>query len=163
MIIENNWLNIALYKPQIPQNTGNIGRTCVGLNIALHIIGKPAFFLDDKAVRRAGLDYWEYLKLIQYDSFEDFFKKNPDKNFYFFTKKGKHLVFDVSFHKSDFMIFGQETEGLPAWILEKYEDFTVQFPMSDQVRSFNLSNTVASASFEAYRQIFSKEPRCQKR
>ena len=84
--MKNNWLNLCLYRPEIPQNTGNIGRTCVGLNIPLHIIGRPAFFMDDKHLKRSGLDYWEKLNLYFYEDFEDFFKTHQSARFFFFTK-----------------------------------------------------------------------------
>lgn len=151
--MKTNWLNIVLYRPEIPQNTGNIGRTCVGLNIPLHIIGRPSFFLEDKHLKRAGLDYWEKLNLFHYEDWADFFLRHSQGHFYFFTKKGRKNLFDVSFQERDFLIFGRETDGLPQDILEKYADYTVSLPMSEQIRSFNLSNTVAVSAFEAFRQI----------
>ncbi len=152
--MKSNWLSLALYKPQIPQNTGNIGRTCVGLNTPLHIIGKPAFFLDDKEVKRAGLDYWKDLKLVQHAHFEEFFTHIDPKQCYFFSKNGHKNLFEVSFKKGDCLIFGQETHGLPQDICSQFASQTIFLPMGEKIRSYNLSNAVAIAAFEAYRQIF---------
>jgi tRNA (cytidine/uridine-2'-O-)-methyltransferase len=146
-------INIALYRPEIPQNTGNIARTCVGLNVPLHIIGRPAFSLEDKQVRRAGLDYWKDLNLIRHENWKAFLEANPGCRFHLFTKSGKKSLFDVQFQQNDFLIFGRETEGLPRWILDEHAEGTVYLPMPGNVRSYNLSNTVAVAVFEAYRQL----------
>lgn len=150
----NPWLHIALYRPQIPQNTGNIGRTCVGLNLPLHIIDRPSFSLDAKSVKRAGLDYWSSLKLIEHESWESFEAKLNPKRLFFFTKAGSKSLYETSFQKGDVLIFGRETSGLPKEILEKYEkNQSIFLPMPGEIRSYNLSNTVAIAAFEAYRQI----------
>jgi len=151
--MKTNWLNLCLYRPEIPQNTGNIGRTCVGLNIPLHIIGRPSFFMDDKQLKRAGLDYWEKLKIHYYEGFEDFFEKNPDARCFFLTKYGKKSLFEVHFQINDFLILGRETAGLPKEMIQKYAYSTIYLPMSNEIRSFNLANTAAVAAFEAYRQI----------
>ncbi len=154
---QNNWLNIALYKPLIPQNTGNIGRTCVGLNIALHIIGTPGFHLENKYLKRAGLDYWKNVNLNLLKDFDSLYKKHENSNFYYFTKNGKKSIFDITFSQGDFLIFGQETEGLPDKITEKNVNNTVFLPMEKSIRSFNLSNVAAIAAFEAYRQLYHKK------
>lgn len=147
------WLHIGLYRPQIPQNTGNIARTCVGLEIPLHIIGKPVFSLEDRYLKRAGLDYWEHLSLTLHEGWEEFSQKYPSSRCYFFSKKGRRNLFDLSFQEEDILIFGQESDGLPPWMLEEFAEQTVFLPMPGKVRSFNLSNTVAVAAFEAYHQI----------
>jgi len=151
--MKTNWLNLALYRPEIPQNTGNIGRTCVGLNIPLHIIGRPAFFISDAKLKRAGLDYWDQLDLMHYEDFADFFTHFEPSRCFFFTKNGTQHLFETQFKFGDCLVFGRETQGLPPEIIDKYPKQTVYLPMSDKIRSFNLANTAAVAAFEAYRQI----------
>lgn len=148
-----SWLDLALYRPLIPQNTGNIGRTCVGLDIPLSIIGRPGFSLDDAAVKRAGLDYWADLKLLLYADLESFFVEHPPERCWFFTKQGKSSLFDAELGQGDTFVFGQETLGLPPEVLEKHFDRTLYLPMPGNIRSYNLSNTAAVAAFEAYRKL----------
>lgn len=148
--------NIVLYQPEIPANTGNIARTCVGTNTRLHLIRPLGFSIDDKQVKRAGLDYWKDLDLVVWDSFEEFLENTEDKHYYLITKFGEKNYSDFDFsNKNDeeiYFIFGRETKGLPKEFREKYNNQCLRIPMSDKVRSLNLSNTVALIIYEALRQ-----------
>nr|WP_218926344.1 tRNA (uridine(34)/cytosine(34)/5-carboxymethylaminomethyluridine(34)-2'-O)-methyltransferase TrmL [Gemella palaticanis] len=148
--------NIVLYQPEIPANTGNIARTCVGTNTRLHLIMPIGFSIDDKHLKRAGLDYWENLDLVIWDSLDHFLSETSDKNYYLITKFGSKLYSDCNFkNDSDeeiYFIFGRETKGLPESFREKYLDKTLKIPMTDKVRSLNLSNTAALIIYEALRQ-----------
>lgn len=145
-------MNIILHEPEIPANTGNIGRTCVATGTKLHLIRPLGFSLDEKALRRAGLDYWKDLDLAVYDSFEDFCKKNPGAKIYMATTKARHCYSDVSFGPNDFIMFGKESAGIPEEILLDYEETTIRIPMIGDIRSLNLSNSVAIILYEALRQ-----------
>ena len=148
--------NIVLYQPEIPANTGNIARTCVGTNTRLHLIRPLGFSIDDKQVKRAGLDYWKDLDLVVWDSFEEFLENTEDKHYYLITKFGEKNYSDFDFsNKNDeeiYFIFGRETKGLPNEFREKYNNQCLRIPMSDKVRSLNLSNTAALIIYEALRQ-----------
>ena len=146
-------INIVLVEPEIPQNTGNISRTCAATGSSLHMIRPFGFELTDKHLKRAGLDYWQYLDVHYYDSLEELFNKyfNGD-NFYFMSTKGKKVYSDVKFKDGDFLIFGKESHGLPEPLLEKYYDKTLRIPMLGNLRSLNLSNSVALSVYEALRQ-----------
>ena len=148
--------NIVLYQPEIPANTGNIARTCVGTNTRLHLIRPLGFSIDDKQVKRAGLDYWKDLDLVVWDSFEEFLENTEDKHYYLITKFGEKNYSDFDFsNKNDeeiYFIFGRETKGLPKEFREKYNTQCLRIPMSDKVRSLNLSNTAALIIYEALRQ-----------
>ena len=144
---------IVLYQPEIPSDTGNIGRLCVGSDSELHIIKPMRFLITDKYLKRAGLDYWDKLNIFFYDSIDDLFKKYPDNNFYFLTTKSKNIYYKRKFEKGDFFVFGPETRGLPEDLLNKYSDNALTIPMSDKIRSINLSNSVAIVLYEAWRQI----------
>lgn len=148
--------NIVLYQPEIPANTGNIARTCVGTNTRLHLIRPLGFSIYDKQVKRAGLDYWKDLDLVVWDSFEEFLKNTEDKHYYLITKFGEKNYSDFDFsNKNDeeiYFIFGRETKGLPKEFREKYNNQCLRIPMSDKVRSLNLSNTAALIIYEALRQ-----------
>lgn len=144
--------NIVLYQPEIPQNTGNIARTCSVTNARLHIIRPMGFEIDDKKLKRAGLDYWHFLDITYYDSADDFFAKNSGETFYFCSTKAPHCYSDVSFKDGDFLIFGKETAGLPEDMLVNNIDNCIRIPMQSQVRSLNLSNSVAIVLYEALRQ-----------
>ncbi|MEC9282283.1 MAG: tRNA (cytidine(34)-2'-O)-methyltransferase [Bdellovibrionota bacterium] len=147
-------LNITLVEPEIPNNTGNIGRTCVGLRSALHLVGPYAFDLSEKKVRRAGLDYWPHLNLHQYESTEDWLKSLKDRSRVFlFTTKAEKSFYDIDYKPGDTLVFGKETAGLSAELRGMFAENCVKLPMPGEVRSFNLANTVAVAAFEAYRQI----------
>ena len=148
---EKNVLNIVLVNPEIPQNTGNIVRTCAATGARLHIILPMGFAIDDKKLKRAGLDYWHYLDLTYYDSLEDFFEKN-DGEYYYFTTKGTNLYSDVKYPNKSYLFFGRETRGLPEDLLFKNKDRCVRLPMASGLRSLNLANTVAIGTYEVLRQ-----------
>ncbi|MDD7457068.1 MAG: tRNA (uridine(34)/cytosine(34)/5-carboxymethylaminomethyluridine(34)-2'-O)-methyltransferase TrmL [Clostridia bacterium] len=145
-------MNIVLLEPEIPQNTGNIARTCAVTNTTLHLIKPLGFDISDKAVKRAGLDYWQYLDLRVYENIEEFFKKNKDGNYYFATTKGQHRYDDVKYEKNDYVFFGKETKGLPETLLHDNYDKCIRIPMLKIVRSLNLANSVAIVLYEALRQ-----------
>jgi tRNA (cytidine/uridine-2'-O-)-methyltransferase len=149
--------HIVLVEPEIPPNTGNAGRLCVATESVLHLVGKLGFDIDDKQVRRAGLDYWKYVNLIRHESFEAwktwFDKHCPEAPMFLLSKKGKQDLFDVRFPKEAAFVFGKETQGLPDSLLEQYEDRIYSIPMfSDKIRSLNLSNAIAITLYEAIRQ-----------
>lgn len=147
-------LNIVLFEPEIPQNTGNIGRTCVLTNSSLYLIKPLGFSIDEKAVKRAGLDYWPQLDLHIYESFEELQEKNKNANFYFSTTHAKNCYTDVKFAEGDFIVFGRESSGLPDYIRNSNEDKCIRVPMIEtSTRSLNLSNSVAIVTYEALRQI----------
>ena len=145
-------MNIVLHEPEIPANTGNIGRTCVATGTALHLIKPLGFDISDKAVRRAGMDYWKELELYVYDSFEEFVVRNPGARLYMATTKAKKAYTEVIYEENDFIMFGKESAGIPEEILIKYEDTSVRIPMIGEIRSLNLSNSVAIMLYEALRQ-----------
>lgn len=145
-------MNIILYQPEIPANTGNIGRTCVATGTSLHLIEPLGFRLDEKSVKRAGMDYWSQLDLKRYINFEEFKEKNPDAKIWMATTKAKHVYSDVSFGPNDFIMFGKESAGIDEEILVDYEDTCIRIPMLDAIRSLNLSNSVAVVLYEALRQ-----------
>jgi tRNA (cytidine/uridine-2'-O-)-methyltransferase len=148
-------IHVVLYQPEIPSNTGNIARTCAATDTNLHLIRPLGFSTDDKMLKRAGLDYWEFVNIAYYDSLDEFFKKNEGGEFFFLTKFGQkpHSDFDYSNPEKDyFFIFGRETTGLPADVREKNKDRALRIPMTENVRSLNLSNTAAILIYEALRQ-----------
>lgn len=145
--------HIVLYQPEIPSNTGNIGRLCVGTNSILHIIKPMRFLLTDKLVKRAGLDYWDKLSIKIHDSLDDFLSEYPDSNIYFCTTKTDRKFTELKYEKGDIFVFGPESKGIPENILEKYQKSNITIPMSSQIRSINLSNSVAIIIYEAWRQI----------
>ena len=145
--------HIVLYQPEIPANTGNIGRLCVGTNSMLHIIKPMRFLLTDKLVKRAGLDYWDKLSLKIHDSLDDFLTEFPDNNIYFCTTKTDKKFTELKYEKGDVFIFGPESRGIPEDILNKYQKHNITIPMSSKIRSINLSNSVAIVIYEAWRQI----------
>ncbi|MDE5859925.1 MAG: tRNA (cytidine(34)-2'-O)-methyltransferase, partial [Oscillospiraceae bacterium] len=144
-------LNIVLVEPQIPQNTGNISRTCAVTGARLHLVRPLGFEVTDKNLKRAGLDYWNELDITYYDGLEDFFSKNSG-SFYYFTTKGKNTYSDVSFPDNCYLIFGREDAGLPESLLVKNPDTCLRIPMRPRLRSLNLSNSVAIAVYEVLRQ-----------
>ncbi|AZV61185.1 tRNA (uridine(34)/cytosine(34)/5-carboxymethylaminomethyluridine(34)-2'-O)-methyltransferase TrmL [Peribacillus frigoritolerans] len=148
-------IHVVLYQPQIPANTGNIARTCAGTDTSLHLIRPLGFSTDDKQLKRAGLDYWENVKIHYYDSLEEFFERNAGGEFYYLTKFGEqpHSSFDYSDQDSEiFFIFGRETTGLPKDLIQENMERCLRIPMTDKVRSLNLSNTAAILVYEALRQ-----------
>ena len=145
-------LNIILHEPEIPGNTGNIGRTCVATGTRLHLIEPLGFQLNDKTVKRAGMDYWDQLDVTRYDDWNDFLERNPGAKIYYATTKGKHVYSDVSFEPDCFIMFGKESAGIPEEILVEHEETCIRIPMLPEIRSLNLSNSVAIVLYEALRQ-----------
>jgi len=145
-------LNIVLVEPQIPQNTGNIARTCGATATRLHIVEPMGFKIDDAKLKRAGLDYWHLLDITYYKNLDDFFEKNNGR-YFFFTTKAQKTYCEVEYKDGDYLFFGKETAGLPESLLKKHYDMCVRMPMREGARSLNLSNTVAIGVYEALRQI----------
>lgn len=145
-------LNIVLVEPQIPQNTGNIARTCAATGAKLHLVEPMGFHVDDKKLKRAGLDYWYLLDITYYESLDDFFSKNKDGKFFYFTTKGRHIHSDIDYPDNAYLVFGREDAGLPESLLKENPDTCVRLPMRDEARSLNLSNTVAIGVYEVLRQ-----------
>lgn len=145
-------VNIVLIEPEIPQNTGNIARTCAATGARLHLVGPMGFKIDDKKLKRAGLDYWNLLDISFYDSTEEFFKKNKDGEFFYYTTKALHTHTDVSYPDNCYLVFGKETKGLPEDLLKENRDRCVRIPMISDARSLNLSNSVCVGVYEVLRQ-----------
>lgn len=150
-------LNIVLVEPEIPQNTGNIARTCAAIGAKLHLVYPLGFNISEKSVKRAGLDYWDKLEIEEHISFEEFLKKyEPEKtNMFFVTTKGKNVYSDIDYSKMEevFLLFGKETKGLPEDILKKYLSKTIRIPMRETLRSLNLANSVAIVAYDVFRQV----------
>ena len=144
--------HIVLVEPEIPQNAGNIARTCAATGTCLHMIRPLGFEVSSKYLKRAGLDYWDLVDVRYYDSFDELVEKYPDARLFFFTTKGQNRHSDVSFQDGDFLVFGKETKGLPEELLMKHKGECLRIPMRAQARSLNLSNSVAIALYEALRQ-----------
>ena len=146
--------NIVLLEPEIPANTGNIGRTCLATNTRLHLIEPLGFRLDEKSLKRAGMDYWDKLDVHTYICYEDFLEKNPDaaERMFFATTKARHDHCSVQFKDGDYIMFGKESAGIPEEILVSNRDRCIRIPMADEIRSLNLSNSVAVVLYEALRQ-----------
>ena len=145
-------LNIVLYEPEIPANTGNIGRTCVATNTRLHLIEPLGFSLEEKQLKRAGMDYWKDLDVTTYVNWEDFCQKNPDAKIYYATTKARHVYSEVNYEPDCYIMFGKESAGIPEEILKDNPDTCVRIPMMGEIRSLNLSNSVAVVLYEALRQ-----------
>lgn len=145
-------LNIVLVEPQIPQNTGNIARTCAATGARLHLVEPMGFHVDDKKLKRAGLDYWHLLDITYYEDLDDFFEKNRGGSFFYFTTKGRHVHSDMTYPDNCYLVFGREDAGLPEELLKENEKSCVRLPMRSEARSLNLSNTVAVGVFEVLRQ-----------
>ena len=145
-------LNIVLYEPEIPANTGNIGRTCVAAGTRLHLIEPLGFRLGEKELRRAGMDYWKDLDVSVYVDWEDFLAKNPDAKIYLATTKGRHIYTEVSYEPDCYLVFGKESAGIPEEILVEHPNECIRIPMIGETRSLNLSNSVAVILYEALRQ-----------
>lgn len=146
-------LHVVLVEPQIPQNTGNISRTCAATGCHLHLVGPLGFSIDDRQLKRAGLDYWHLLDITTYESLEEFFSRNAGP-FFYFTTKGGHIYSDVAYPDGAYLVFGKETAGLPEDLLRQNPETCVRLPMldDDAARSLNLSNTVAVGVYETLRQ-----------
>ncbi len=145
-------LNIVLLEPEIPQNTGNIARTCASSGARLHMIKPFGFTIDNAKLKRAGMDYWFHLEIFYYENLEEFFEKNPDCNFYLFSKKAKNRYTDIVYGDDVYLFFGRESCGLPEDLLDKYPDRCLRIPMKDGLRSLNQSNSCAIAVYEYLRQ-----------
>lgn len=154
-------LNIVLVEPEIPQNTGNIARTCACTGAKLHIVKPMGFTPTDKQLKRCGLDYWHFLDITYYENLDEFFEKNKDGTFYYFTTKALHRHSDVSYPNNVFLLFGKETKGLPEELLLKHPERCVRIPMMDECRSLNLSNSAAIATYEVLRQWDYPELQCK--
>lgn len=145
-------LHIVLVEPEIPQNTGNIARTCAAIGAKLHLVEPMGFTVDDKKLKRAGLDYWHLLDIAYYKNIEDFFAKNQNGVFYYFTTKAQRTYCDVAYPQDPYLVFGKETAGLSEELLAKNPKTCVRIPMVEGARSLNLSNSVAVAAYEVMRQ-----------
>ncbi len=144
--------NIVLVEPEIPQNTGNIARTCAATGARLHIVRPMGFEIDDKKLKRAGLDYWHLLRVVYYDDIKDFFEKTKGGRYFYSTTKARHTYCDVEYSDGDYILFGKETKGLPEQLLHDNKDWCIRIPMISEARSLNLSNSVAIVVYEALRQ-----------
>ena len=140
-------MNIVLVEPEIPQNTGNIARTCAVTGARLHIVKPMGFQIDDKKLKHAGLDYWHYLDITYYDNMADFFERNPDGEFFYFTTKFRNTYCDAEYKNKTYIVFGREDKGLPEELLFKNKEHCVRIPMGDNMRSLNLSNSVAIGAY----------------
>ena len=145
-------LKIVLHEPEMPANTGNIGRTCVATGVRLHLIGPLGFQINDKMLKRAGLDYWDKLDVTVYSDYQDFLDKNPGAKIYMATTKGKHVYTEVSYEPDCYIMFGKESAGIPEEILIEHPEECIRIPMIGETRSLNLSNSVAIVLYEALRQ-----------
>jgi len=145
-------MHIVLHQPEIPANTGNIGRTCVATGTSLHLIEPLGFRLDEKSIKRAGMDYWEHLNVIRYMNYQEFLEKHPNAKIWMATTKAKKVYTEAEFGPDDFIMFGKESAGIPEEILVDNEETCIRIPMLDEIRSLNLSNSVAIVLYEALRQ-----------
>ena len=145
-------MHIILHQPEIPANTGNIGRTCVATGTTLHLIEPLGFHLDEKSIKRAGMDYWDKLDVTRYINFEEFQAKHPDAKIWYATTKAKRLYTEASFGNNDYIMFGKESAGIPEELLVEHEETCIRIPMLTEIRSLNLSNAVAVVLYEALRQ-----------
>ena len=146
-------LNIVLVEPEIPQNCGNIARTCAATGCRLHLIRPLGFDISDKAVKRAGLDYWHMVEVLDYENLDDFFARNDVRRMWCLSTKAPRSLVEADFHDGDYLFFGKETKGLPETFLAEHYDDCVRIPMRDCARSLNLSNSVAITVYEALRQL----------
>ena len=145
-------INIALIEPEIPQNTGNIARTCAATGASLHLVKPMGFEIDDRKLKRAGLDYWHELDITYYQSLDEFLRINADEQMYFFSTKAPRAYTEIEYPERVFLVFGKETKGLPEELLKQNPDRCVRIPMRDKLRSLNLSNSAAIAVYEVLRQ-----------
>ena len=145
-------MHIVLLEPEIPQNAGNIARTCAATHTVLHLIKPLGFSVEDKYLNRAGLDYWNLLDIRYYENFDDFISKNPNAKIFMATTKSKKVYTEVEYGKDDYIMFGKESAGIPEEILLNYKETSVRIPMFEEARSLNLSNSVAIMLYEALRQ-----------
>lgn len=146
-------MNIVLLEPEIPSNTGNIGRTCLLTDSTLHLIKPLGFTFEDKHLKRAGMDYWPDVKCIIYENLEEFYQKNQNGRFFYATTKTKQKYCDVNYKKNDYIVFGKESKGIPEELLNKNIENCITIPMNSKGRSLNLSNAAAIILYEAFRQL----------
>jgi len=146
-------INVVLVEPEIPQNTGNIARTCAATGSKLHLVKPLGFSIEDKYLKRAGLDYWHLVEIFIYENLDEFFEINKRGSFFYSTTKGKHKYTDMKYEDNCFILFGKETAGLPKDLLSANPERCIRIPMIDEARSLNLSNSVAIVVYEALRQI----------
>ncbi len=152
--MQNNFINIVLYSPEIPQNTGNIARLCVSNDLKLHLIEPLGFKLNDKYLKRSGLDYWQYLNFQTYKNWNEFIVQNPLANLWLLTTKSSKSFWSAGFNSNDYLVFGPETQGLPEELRNQYPEKCLTVPMSSRhARSLNLASTVQTVYYEAYRQL----------
>ncbi|MCW3489852.1 tRNA (uridine(34)/cytosine(34)/5-carboxymethylaminomethyluridine(34)-2'-O)-methyltransferase TrmL [Dethiobacter alkaliphilus] len=145
-------MHIVLVEPEIPPNTGNVSRTCAVTGTTLHLVEPMGFSIEERQLKRAGLDYWQHLNLQVHESLEQFLEYATDRNCWFLSTKGKQSYTDITYHEDDLLVFGRETAGLPDWLLARFPQKCVRIPMGPDVRSLNLSNSVAIVLYEALRQ-----------
>jgi len=145
-------MHIVLHQPEIPANTGNIGRTCVATGTALHLIEPLGFHLDEKSIKRAGMDYWDKLDVTRYINYQEFQEKNPGAKIWYATTKARRLYTEADFSPGDYIMFGKESAGIPEELLVENEETCIRIPMLEEIRSLNLSNAVAIVLYEALRQ-----------
>lgn len=145
-------MHIVLHQPEIPANTGNIGRTCVATGTALHLIEPLGFRLDEKSIKRAGMDYWEQLNVTRYINFDEFRERHPGAKIWYATTKAKRLYTEAAFGQDDYIMFGKESAGIPEELLVENEETCIRIPMMEEIRSLNLSNAAAIVLYEALRQ-----------
>lgn len=145
-------MHIVLHQPEIPGNTGNIGRTCVATGTPLHLIEPLGFRIDEKSIRRAGMDYWHRLDVRRYTNFEEFLERNPKARIWMATTKARNAYTEVAYGPDDYIMFGKESAGIPEEILVQHEESCIRIPMRPDIRSLNLSNAVAVVLYEALRQ-----------
>ena len=145
-------MNIVLYEPEIPENAGNIGRTCLAAGAALHLIEPLGFFLNEKRLKRAGMDYWKELTVFRYADWEEFEEQNKDASLWFVSTKARKTYAEVTYGEDDFLVFGKESAGLPEELLVQHEERCIRIPMVEKARSLNLSNAVSIVLYEAMRQ-----------
>ena len=145
-------MHIVLHQPEIPANTGNIGRTCVATGTSLHLIEPLGFSLEEKQLKRAGMDYWEHLDVHRYMNYRTFREQNPGAKVWMATTKAQKMYTEVEFGPDDYIMFGKESAGIPESILKQYQDTAIRIPMWGEIRSLNLSNSVAIVLYEAFRQ-----------
>lgn len=146
-------MNIVLLEPEIPQNTGNIARTCACTGCSLHLIEPLGFSLREKYLKRAGMDYWDKVDLHVYDCYDDFVAQNPNANIYYATTKGQRIYTEPSYRSDDFIMFGKESAGIPEEILACHHDQCIRIPMAEEYRSLNLANSVSIVLYESLRQL----------
>lgn len=145
-------MHIVLHEPEIPSNTGNIGRTCMATGASLHLIEPLGFRLTDQAIRRSGMDYWYDLDVTRYINYEEFCQKHPGARIWYASTKAKHTYTEAAFGPDDFIMFGKESDGIPEEILHQNEEHCIRIPMGEDIRSLNLANSVAVVLYEALRQ-----------